>query len=227
MNYTLNNTFVMTALDMGKERGAKQLVICQMKDGSIEIKGDWEKREVVGVLEKLISEEDAMSLHWVPKSEFPRLKMPIKELLKKPNEAKGLVTKIFNLFLKENKAKYGTGKFDMWLYPINKAYMVNTASLLNSLPETFRMQDIIEWSDLKGFNISNGPPSSCLKVASGVKTWLSAVKILLEFCLVVKGIDPDQWVVPPSSALPASLPAIPASILPLTPSLKGQTSRSL
>ena len=227
MNYSLNNTFVLTALDMGKERGAKQLVICKRKDGGIEVKGDWDKREVVGCLEKMISEEDALALHWVPKAEFPKLKMPMKELLKKPNEAKGLATKIFNLFLKENKAKYGIGKFDMWVYPIDKAYMVHTAPLLNGLPDTFRMDDIIDWSDLKGFNISNGPPANCLKGTSGVKTWLSAVKILLEFCLVVKGVDPDQWIVPPSSALPAPLPAIPATNLSLNPSLKGLASRSL
>ena len=45
MNYSLNNTFVLTALDMGKERGAKQLVVCQKIDGEVEIKGDWDKRE--------------------------------------------------------------------------------------------------------------------------------------------------------------------------------------
>ena len=33
MNYYLNNTFVLTALDMGKERGAKQLMVCKKKDG--------------------------------------------------------------------------------------------------------------------------------------------------------------------------------------------------
>ena len=159
-----------------------------------------------------------MSLNWVPKGEFPKLKMPLKELLKKPNEAKGLATKIFNLFLKQNNTKYGSGKFDMWQYPIDKAYMVQTSTLLGSLPDTFRLKDIIEWTDLKGFNISNGPPSSCLKVSSGVKTWLSAVKIFLEFCLVVKGIDPDQWI-----SLPSSL-ALPASNSSLNSSL-GQHSR--
>ena len=86
MNYSFNNTFVLTALNMGKERGAKQLVVCQKIDGEVEIKGYWDKREV---LQKKISEEDAMSLHWVPQKEFPKLKMPMIDLLKKPNEAKG------------------------------------------------------------------------------------------------------------------------------------------
>lgn len=225
MDYSLNNTFVLTALDMGKERGAKQLVVCKKKDGVVEVKGDWDKREVVMALQQMISEEDAMSLHWVPKCEFPKLKMPLKELLKKPNEAKGITTKIFNLFLKQNQAKYGSGKFDMWQYPIEKAYMVHTSTLLGSLPDTFRLKDIIDWSDMKGFNISNGPPSTCLKASSGVKTWLSAVKIFLEFSLVVKGIDPDQWIIPSSSAsLTPSPPVLPVPNSSLNSSL-GQHSR--
>ena len=223
MNYSLNNTFVLTALDMGKERGAKQLVVCKLREGGVEVKGDWDKREVVAALQEMISEEDALSLDWVPKGDYPTLKMPLKELLKKPNEAKGLATKIFNLFLKENQAKYGIGKFDMWQYPIEKAFMVQTAPLLHSLPAKFRMKDIIEWSDLRGFNISNGPPASCLKVSSGVKTWLSAVKILLEFCLVVKGVDPDQLVSSPSSGVPSECPP-PASKSSLNTSL-AQRSR--
>ena len=39
MNYYLNNTFVLTALDMGKERGAKQLMVCKKKDGGCSQRG--------------------------------------------------------------------------------------------------------------------------------------------------------------------------------------------
>ena len=72
MNYYLNNTFVLTALDMGKERGAKQLMVCKKKDGGVEVKGDWDKREVVTALQQMISEEDAMALKWVPPNAPPR-----------------------------------------------------------------------------------------------------------------------------------------------------------
>ena len=72
MNYYLNNTFVLTALDMGKERGAKQLMVCKKKDGGVEVKGDWDKREVVTALQQMISEEDAMALKWVPPNAQPR-----------------------------------------------------------------------------------------------------------------------------------------------------------
>ena len=220
MNYTLNNTFVNGALDMGKEKGAMQMFICKNADGGIETKGDLDKREVVRLLEDMISKEDALSLKWVPEAAFPKLKMPFKELLKKPNEVKGLATKIFNLFLKENNAKYGVGKFDMWCYPIEKAFMIHTSSLLKDLPDTFTLQDLINWFDMKGYNISNGPPSSFLKSASGVKTWLSFVKILLEYLFVVKGIDPDEWI------LSSPAPSVPRTPTRPTPSLAPSTSGS-
>ena len=56
VDYSLNNTFVLTALDMGKERGAKQLIVCKKKDGVVEVKGDRDKREVVMALQQMISE---------------------------------------------------------------------------------------------------------------------------------------------------------------------------
>ena len=219
MNYSLNNTHVLNALNLADERGAMQLVVCKRPDGVVETKGNWDKREVVKALESMISEEDALSLHWVPKGEFPKLKMPLQDLLKKPNEVKGMVTKIMNLVLKESNAKYGVGKFDMWSYPIEKAFMVQTASLVKDLPDTFRLRDILDWFEMKGFNISNGPPASCLKIASGVKNWLVVVKILLEFLLVVKGVDPAQWVISASSA--QSLPVTLAPNTSVAPSTSG------
>ena len=52
---------------MGKERGAKQ------EEGRrVEVKGDWDKREMVTALQQMISEEDAMVLEWVPPNAQPR-----------------------------------------------------------------------------------------------------------------------------------------------------------
>ena len=72
MNYYSKNTFVLTALDMGKERGAKQLMVCEKKDGGVEVIGDWDKREMVTALQQMISEEDVLALNWVPPNAQPR-----------------------------------------------------------------------------------------------------------------------------------------------------------
>ena len=54
--YSLNNTFVLSALNMGSERAASQLIICRHKHGRIELKGDLKKREALRALEKIIIE---------------------------------------------------------------------------------------------------------------------------------------------------------------------------
>ena len=51
MKYYLKNTFVLTALDMGRERGAKQLMVCKKNDRGVEVKKDWDKRELVTALQ--------------------------------------------------------------------------------------------------------------------------------------------------------------------------------
>ena len=44
----------------------------QEEGRGVEVKGDWEKRVVVTVLQQMISEEDAMALKWVPPNAQPR-----------------------------------------------------------------------------------------------------------------------------------------------------------
>lgn len=193
----MNNTFVLSALNMGSERAASQLIICRHKHGRIELKGDLKKREALKALEKIIIEEDAMTMKWVPNKELPKLEMPLALVMKNPNKVKTMATNIFNVFLKENGAKFGIGKFEMWHYKIAKALLVETAPLLSNLPETFSLDDIISWENLRGHSISNGPPATCLKSSCGVKTWLAVVKIMLEVCLVVKNVDPNVPTAPP------------------------------
>ena len=48
------------------------MMVCKKKDGGVEVKGDWDKREVVTALQQMISEEDAMALKWVPPNAQPR-----------------------------------------------------------------------------------------------------------------------------------------------------------
>ena len=73
---------------MGKERGAKQLIVCKKKDGVVEVKGDWDKREVVMALQQMISEEDAMKLWVLPRArkgpqtqnyQYPLQKLAVKD----------------------------------------------------------------------------------------------------------------------------------------------------
>ena len=61
------------------------------------------------------------------------------------------------------KVKLGQGTFLAWHFPVEKAYLVHTAGLVDKLPNMFTLSNIIEWSAFKGTSISNGNISA-LKV---------------------------------------------------------------
>ena len=61
MNYSLTHTHVLNALNLADENGALQLVVCKRPDGVVEMKGNWDKREVVKALESMICEEHAFA----------------------------------------------------------------------------------------------------------------------------------------------------------------------
>ena len=109
--------------------------------------------------------------------------------MKKPNLVKSASTKALKVFLTAGNLKLGKDSFPGWLFCVEKAYFLNTSTLLVNLPNVFTLSDIIDWVALDGATICNGPTggAAALKPASGVKTWLAFVKILLEFLYLVEG----------------------------------------
>ena len=192
--YNLNNVHVNRLLQLGKEKGVQHLVMAKMRDGRVEIKGDFNKKEAVKELQKKILEDEALKMNWVRpgQDDFPKLSLEMAELLKKPPKVKSAVAAALNNLMKQSNAKLGRGDFLAWHYPIEKEFMVFTNSLLNSLPNPFTLSMIIDWSDLQSVSIANGRLSA-LKVASGINTWLGFCKVMLEFCFLVTEHDPATW----------------------------------
>ena len=56
----------------GEGEGGQAVDGLQEEGRGVEVKGDWDKREVVTALQQMISEEDAMALKWVPPNAQPR-----------------------------------------------------------------------------------------------------------------------------------------------------------
>ena len=98
-----------------------------------------------------------------------------------------------HFFLKAGKMKLGRDTFPGWHYQIQKAYLVYSSDIVKGLPDVFTLNQIVEWSDLLGANISNGRLSA-LKAESGVSSWLGLCKVLIEFSFLVTGHDPAVWV---------------------------------
>ena len=213
MDYTLKNVHINSALRMGASMGARQLFVCKNMTGNIQVEGNLDIREVITVLEAKVREEDALRLMWVPKDKnsFPKLANPISDLFKKPNLVKSAAGKAMHFFLKAGKMKLGRDTFPGWHYQIQKAYLVYSSDIVKGLPDVFTLNQIVEWSDLLGANISNGRLSA-LKAESGVSSWLGLCKVLIEFSFLVTGHDPAVWVESGSSpgqpALASSHPVV-------------------
>ena len=107
-------------------------------------------------------------------------KMPMEDIMKKPNLVKSAATKALKVFLTAGNLKLGKDSFPGWRFCVEKAYFINTSTLLVKLPNVFTLSDIIDWVALDGVTICNCPRggAAALKPASGVKTWLAFVKIL-------------------------------------------------
>lgn len=194
MDYNLNNTYVTKALALGRAKGARQLVLAELEDGGAFTKGDLDKRRARDLLDAMILKEDAEGKDWLVEGDptFPKLPTDIVELFKTPAKVKSAVSAALTHVMKKTKTKLGRGTFLGWHYPIEKVYMVYTEHLLQGLPTTFTLSQLIDWEELQGVSIANGRLSA-LKKESGVKSWLAVCKILLNFLFLVVGHDPATW----------------------------------
>ena len=195
MEYKLKNVHVAKALELGSQKGAEQLFFAKKRDGSWEVCGELNKKEVMKFLQEGDITEEAKKMEWLtPGAEdFPKLEKPLAEILKTATKVKTAVAAALNYIMKLTNTKLGRGDFLAWHYPMEKDFMVYTGDLIEDLPNPFTLSMIINWSELQGVRISNGRVSA-LKLESGVKSWLSACKIFLDFFFVAMEHNPARWV---------------------------------
>ena len=150
MNFSQKNIHLNRALELGSSCNVKQLFLAENPDGSISLRGDLDIREASKRLLKVIRMEDAVKCDWLTRGapDFPKLPRNMKFILKQPRMLKNALTSA--------GVKLGQGTFLAWHFPVEKAYLVHTAGLVDKLPNMFTLSNIIEWSAFKGTSISNG-----------------------------------------------------------------------
>jgi hypothetical protein len=166
MFFTLNNTHINHALQLGAAKNVKQLFLAaETEGGALQVKGDMDKRMALKLLQDVINQEDAVEGLWLQSksSSFPKLPRQFQYLTKNPRMVKNALTAACNHLMTFAGVKLGHDTFLAWHYPIEKAFLVHTAGLVTKLPSTFTISMIIEWSSLRGTSISNGRLSA-LKV---------------------------------------------------------------
>ena len=161
MNFSQKNIHLNRALELGSSCNVKQLFLAENPDGSISLRGDLDIREASKRLLKVIRMEDAVKCDWLTRGapDFPKMPRNMKFILKQPRMLKNALTSA--------GVKLGQGTFLAWHFPVEKAYLVHTAGLVDKLPNMFTLSNIIEWSAFKGTSISNGNISAlkmCFKI---------------------------------------------------------------
>ena len=196
MEYKLDNIHVTKALELGSKKGPVQLFALQKGDGSWELSGDLDKKkELMKFLQEDDVNKEAEKMEWLTPGakDFPKLETPMADILKAAPMVKTAVAAALNYVMKLTNTKLGRGEFLAWSYPMEKDFMVYTSDIIQDLPNPFTLSMVIDWSELQGVRIANGRVSA-LKAASGIKSWLSACKVILEFLFVVMEHNPARWV---------------------------------
>ena len=124
---------------MAEAKGAKQLVICQTSR-EVNLLSNWDIREVLKILKIKVEEEEAMRETWV----HDQTKMPMEDIMKKPNLVKSAATKPLKVFLTAGNLKLGKDSFPGWRFCVEKAYFMNTStSLFQNVNGSSKYNDIL------------------------------------------------------------------------------------
>ena len=158
MEFTLRNAYAERALQFGEKVGAKQLFFSENAEGRLEMIGSLEREKVAKFLESQLLQEEAVSEGWIPKNmeDFPKLEAPLSRVIKNTNMLKTAATRAMNFFKEYNNLKLGHGKFMLWHFPMEKSMLVHSRHMVDKLPSSFNLEQIISWSELQGVSMSNG-----------------------------------------------------------------------
>ena len=104
MDYSLENQTANRLIAMGAEKNSKQIIISINSQGQVEFKGNLSKRKALKELEGAVLQEESLAKEWLPDdlASFPRLQLPLSELLKSGgNKMKAAAVTAVNWFLKK------------------------------------------------------------------------------------------------------------------------------
>ena len=70
-------------------KNAEMFILVRNENGMVEMKGNMEKEVALQLLQREVNIQQALELNWYPEhEEFPRIPLPLPELLKNPNLVK-------------------------------------------------------------------------------------------------------------------------------------------
>ena len=97
-------------------------------DGTVQTAGTLGKKEAIKALDDMILEEDSLARDWFPsdRESFPKLPVPIEDLVKKGIMVMPAAAAALNWMLKHCHGKIGSDKFLGWWFPVEKEDFIHT-----------------------------------------------------------------------------------------------------
>ena len=177
---------VTRQMQRNAEAGIADFYLHQHASGEVEWAGSMELPLVLELVKKKISELEAADTNkWIPDQPLPDLPASLELVLKTPDMLKKYSNKCMDWLLnKQGLKKAGQEGFLGWAVPMDRQlFTINDAALSEFSNPTFSLEQIVAWASM--LTLKNGFQAGARNILlphSGVKSWLSFLRIFVEVC---------------------------------------------
>ena len=181
---------VSRQMERNKQLGNKDFYLVQLPTGEVEFCGSLPLEKVAELIkEKVVQEGTYDTSRWIPTSPLPSLPAPMDQVLKKPGLVKSAAGDLMTWLLSfQGKQKPGDEGFLGWSFPVNRALFVKNDKALSAMKEPFfSLENIVPWKRLAALkNGFQAGDKTLLLPSSGVKAWLSFLRIFIEVSFQIR-----------------------------------------
>ena len=166
--------------------GITDFYLVETLDGKVEFAGTMDLERVLELVKSKVLETKSCDMSaWVPDKPLPPLPAALDEVFKAPDLLKKTANSFIEwLMAKQNIKRVGDAGFVGWSFPMDRQlFVVNDKALSSFTGPTFSLEQIVPWSSLKGLkNGFQAGARNLLLPQSGIKAWLSFLRIFVEVC---------------------------------------------
>ena len=166
--------------------GISDFYLVEDTEGKVDFTGTMDLDRVLEIVKGKVLEQKSCEMStWVPVKPLPQLPAALDQVMKAPDLLKKTANSFIEwLLAKQNIKKVGDPGFVGWSFPIDRQlFVVNDKALSSFTGPTFSLEQIVPWSSLKGLkNGFQAGARNLLLPQSGIKAWLSFLRIFVEVC---------------------------------------------
>ena len=180
----VDTVHVSRSMERNRDIGAKDFYMVQMSSGEVEYRGSLSLQQVLTLVKEMyMHEAEADTSRWIPSSPPPLPPAPLDQVMKKPDLVRMAAGDLMSWLLTyQGKQKPGEEGFLGWIHLVERdLFVINDKALSAIKGRFFSLEDIVPWSRMA--QLRNGFKAggrTLLLASSGVKAWLSFLRIFIE-----------------------------------------------